>query len=187
MGHHDVFQTAQEWKKTKEEAPATLTQPLRNVLFYCLWTSLHAMLIKMEDAETKDTFEKAREYGLTENDAYVYLKWDAASKKHVRDTLQPLLHTEVVQAVLNIQQLCTYPDVIGRFHAMRPLTAKHTSEVVPFLLSIQNRSQASQQMYGLLHRLCRNGSTHLIGMTMRPSKLGRSPLAQQIEKQVQGL
>ena len=174
-------------KQKREANPPTVTSPLRNVLFFCLWASLREMLTKMESTEHRDTFEKAREYGLTANDTYVYLKWDPQLKKHVPDEASPLPHTEAVQAVLTIQQLCSCPDVIGRFHAMRPLVANHTSEVVPFLLTIQNRSQASQQMYHLLRRLCRNGCTHLIGMTMRPSKLGRSPLAQQLEKQVQSL
>ncbi|CAE7731399.1 unnamed protein product [Symbiodinium sp. CCMP2592] len=182
-----LFNTAQEWKKKKEGDPSSLSQPLRNVLFFCLWKSLHSMLQKLEDPAHQTTLEKAREFGLTENDNYVYLKWDAQSKQHVRDDRQPLPHTEAVQTVLNIQQLCTFPDVIGRFHAMRPLVANHSSEVVPFLLTIQNRSVASQQMHALLHRLCRNGCTHLVAMTMRPAKLGRSPLAQQLEKQVQNL
>eukprot|EP00439_Symbiodinium_sp_Y106_P039113 s6395_g4.t1 len=65
-----LYQTAQEWKQKREANPPTVTSPLRNVLFFCLWASLREMLTKMESTEHRDTFEKAREYGLTANDTY---------------------------------------------------------------------------------------------------------------------
>ena len=62
-----------------------------------------------------------------------------------------------------------------------------TSEVLPFLLTIHLRSTEAQQLYLCLHRIARNSCMHLIGATLRPSKLGRSPLAQYVDKLVQAI
>lgn len=145
------------------------------------------MLEKMADPSNRDVYERAREMNLVEDQSYVYLRWSGEEKKHIKDTQEPLSHEQAAQSVKAIQNLCMFPEVLGRFHALRPLSANHSSEVVPFLCIIQNRSAESQQMYAHLRRLCRCGCTHLIGMTIRPSKLGRSPLAVQLEKQVQNL
>ena len=182
-----LYNTAQEWKSKKETRPQEVNQPLRNVLFFCMWTVLLEMLDKMTDTSNRDVYERAREMNIIEDQSYVYLRWSGEEKRHIKDTQEPLSHEQAVQTVKSIQHLCMFPEVLGRFHALRPLSANHSSEVVPFLCVIQNRSAESQQMYAHLRRLCRCGCTHLIGMTIRPSKLGRSPLAAQLEKQVQNL
>ncbi|CAE7331048.1 unnamed protein product [Symbiodinium microadriaticum] len=182
-----LYNTAQEWKSKKEKNPQEVNQPLRNVMFFCMWTVLLEMLEKMADPTNRDVYERAREMNIIEDQSYVYLRWSAEEQRHVKDTQEPVPHEQVYQAVKTIQNLCMFPDILGRFHALRPLSASHAGEVVPFLCVIQNRTTESQQMYSLLRRLCRCGCTHLIGMTIRPSKIGRSPLAVQIEKQVQSL
>ncbi|CAE7287959.1 unnamed protein product [Symbiodinium sp. KB8] len=182
-----LYNTAQEWKSKKEKNPQEVNQPLRNVMFFCMWTVLLEMLEKMADPTNRDVYERAREMNIIEDQSYVYLRWSGEEQRHVKDTQEPVPHEQVYQAVKTIQNLCMFPDILGRFHALRPLSANHTGEVVPFLCVIQNRTTESQQMYSLLRRLCRCGCTHLIGMTIRPSKIGRSPLAVQLEKQVQSL
>ena len=42
--------------------------------------------------------------------------------------------------VQQILLLCSYPDTIGRYHALRPLTSNLTAEVLPFMLVLQNRN-----------------------------------------------
>ena len=79
-------------------------------------------------------------------------------------------------------RLATFPHVVGRFHALRKLIAAPTGDVIPFTLMAQNRTAESHQLYTLMHRLARNSVWHLIGSTMRPTKIGRSPLAKQLDK-----
>ena len=50
---------------------------------------------------------------------------------------------------------------------------------------IQNRSQESQQCFHLLGKPSRNACTHLIAATLRPAKLGRSPLANTVDRLLQ--
>ena len=177
-----LFETAADWKARKESDPSSLSQPLRSVLFYCVWTSLLTQLRKMEEASESSFINEVKGRGLTEDNSWLYLKWDNQAKKHVKDAQESLEHVTTVQLVQQIMLLCAYPDTIGRFHALRPLTSNLASDVIPFMLTLQNRTQESHQLYTCIRRLCRNSSTHLVGMTLRPSRLGRSPLAQQIDR-----
>ena len=73
-------------------------------------------------------------------------------------------------------------DTIGRFHPLRKLSPEMASDVIPWTLEIQNKSQEAQAVYQLISRLVRSGVTHLAASTLRPSKLGRSPLATAVDK-----
>ena len=177
-----LFTTATEWKAKKESNPESLSQPLRSVLFYCVWASLLTQLRKMEEPSEEEFINTVKGRGLTEDNSWLYLKWNNQTRKHEKDAQDPLEHVTAVQLVQQIMMLCTYPDTLGRFHALRPLTSNLSSDVIPFLLTLQNRTQESHQLYTCVRRLCRNSCTHLVGMTLRPSRLGRSPLAQQIDR-----
>ena len=175
-----LFKVATEWHRVKAENPSSLELPMRAVLMHCL---LDALLEKLKTIEKDgELLEKAKQLGLVEGTSYPFLQWDAAQKKHIRAQQEPLSHGEAIQTVTLLSQLTATPDIIGRFHAMRPLSQQYQAEVVPFLLQVQNRNAESQQFYLGMRRLCRCSLMHLIGATMRPSRLGRSPLAVQIEK-----
>ncbi|CAE7284503.1 unnamed protein product [Symbiodinium sp. CCMP2456] len=155
---------------------------MRNVMLYCVLSSILQMMRRLEDPSQEDVIQRAKELGLTEESTYVYLRWSPEAKAHVKDQMDPFEHTVAVQLVERMMGFTAFPDVVGRFHALRPLTENLSSDVIPFLLVLQNRSEASQEMYKMMRRLCRNAATHLVAMTIRPSKLGRSPLAQQVER-----
>ena len=180
-----LYKVAQAWHKQKKEAPATLTQPLRTILFHCFLTSLRSRLQEME--ENQELLLKAKELGLIEAQSYLYLTWSQEEKKYIKDSMDPLDHVDAVRMLNLMIQLSSFPDTVGRFHALRPLSAEHRSEVLPFLLEIQSRTPEANQLYLQLRRLCRNGALHLIGATMRPSKIGRSPLALQVDRLLQSL
>ena len=171
--------------QAEEAAPATLTQPLRTILFHCFLTSLRSRLQEME--ENQELLLKAKELGLIEAQSYLYLTWSQEEKKYIKDSMDPLDHVDAVRMLNLMIQLSSFPDTVGRFHALRPLSAEHRSEVLPFLLEIQSRTPEANQLYLQLRRLCRNGALHLIGATMRPSKIGRSPLALQVDRLLQSL
>ena len=132
-----------------------------------------------------DLLAKAKKLGLVEGDTYPvypFLQWNPKEKRLVKAQQEPLSHVEALQTVTLLSQLNAMPDVVGRFHAMRRLSEQHQAEVIPFVLQVQNRNAESQQFYQGMRRLCRCSVMHLIGAAMRPSRLGRSPLAIQIEK-----
>ena len=73
-----LYKTAQDWNLQKENEPHTLTQPMRNVLLYCL---LSTLLQRVEALETDaDALTKVREQGLVINEAYPCLHWDAEQR-----------------------------------------------------------------------------------------------------------
>ncbi|OLP99483.1 hypothetical protein AK812_SmicGene17950 [Symbiodinium microadriaticum] len=180
-----LYAAAQQWHKQKSEAPDTLSQPMRNILLYCLFS---ALLERLEKLETdSELMTKVKQMGLVEGETYVYLQWDASQGKHIRAQVEPLTHREAVESVRMLLRLSTYPHVVGRFHALRKLTANMSGDVIPFTLMAQNRTAESHQLYNLMHRLARNSVWHLIGATMRPTKIGRSPLAKQLDRMIQNL
>ncbi|CAE7613619.1 unnamed protein product [Symbiodinium microadriaticum] len=175
-----LFKVATRWNQVKADNPSSLELPMRAVLMHCL---LDALLEKLKNLEKdSELLDKAKRLNLIEGTTYPFLQWDRDQHKHIKAQQEPLAHTEAVQTVTLLSQLTAMPDIIGRFHAMRPLSQQHQSEVIPFLLQVQNRNAESQQFYLGMRRLCRCSVMHLIGATMRPSRLGRSPLAVQIEK-----
>ncbi|CAE7657746.1 HERC1, partial [Symbiodinium microadriaticum] len=158
-----LYAAAQQWHRQKESDPASLTQPMRNILLYCLFSALLERLEKLE----------------TDPDMM------AQVRKHIKAQVEPLSHREAVESVRVLLRLTTFPHVVGRFHALRKLTAAPSGDVIPFTLMAQNRTAESHQLYTLMHRLARNSVWHLIGSTMRPTKIGRSPLAKQLDKMIQ--
>ncbi|CAE7460615.1 unnamed protein product, partial [Symbiodinium necroappetens] len=64
-----LFETAADWKARKESDPSSLSQPLRSVLFYCVWTSLLTQLRKMEEASESSFINEVKGRGLTEDNS----------------------------------------------------------------------------------------------------------------------
>ena len=56
------------------------------------------------------------------------------------------------------------------------------ADVVPFTLEIHNRCRESQEVYVAFERMSYNAVWHIVGTTIRPSKLGRGPLEKAVEE-----
>ena len=181
-----LYDTAVEWNRMKQEQPESLTNPMRNILLHNLFS---ALLMKLEALEEdQNLMAKARAKGLIEGSTYVYLQWDHSARKHIKAAAQPLEHQEAVLSVKMLKYLSMYPNVVGRFHALRKMTSESMgSDIIPFSLVAQNRTQEAHQMFTLMGRLSRNSIWHLIGGTARPAKPGRSPLAKYLDRLIQAL
>ena len=119
---------------------------------------------------------------------YVYLQWDHATRCHIKAQAQPVEHQDAVLMVKTLKYLATFPNVVGRFHALRKMTSTSMGgDIIPFSLVAQNRTQESHQMFTIMGRLSRNSIWHLIGGTVRPAKPGRSPLAKHLDRLLQAL
>ncbi|CAE7667535.1 unnamed protein product, partial [Symbiodinium necroappetens] len=136
----NLYRVAQEWNQQKEQAPETLTQPLRVVLLHSF---LEVLYHKIEAMEEDQDLRRARELGLVQDletaPAYPYLRWDNQEKRHKQETMAPLSHQDAKVVVKMLQNLTACPNVIGRFHALHKLAPQHAAEVIPFSLQIQNR------------------------------------------------
>ena len=180
-----LFLVGKHWREQKEKSPNQVTQPLRVVL---LGSMLDAILNRVKQLETDPKLrEVAEKRGLVVNGSFPFLQWDPEKKEYQASSQAPLSFKEVQDSLAGLKMLIVHPQVVARFHALRKLTAEMTSEIVPFTLEIQNRSQESQQAFFLLGKLSRNSCTHLVSATLRPAKLGRSPLANTVDRLLQDL
>ncbi|CAE7734477.1 unnamed protein product [Symbiodinium pilosum] len=173
------------WRDRKAKDPKSLGQPLRTVLFSS-W--LTAMKFRIDDFQANPSQkEVAVQMGILGEDGFPYLQWDPETSKHVKIQQEPLSIEAALQILQQLQTLIVHPNVIGRFHPLRKLTENMVSDVIPWTIEIQNRTQEAQAAYSLIGRLIRSGCTHLAASTLRPCKLGRSPLATAVDKMIQEL
>ena len=180
-----LYLVGKHWREQKEKSPNQVTQPLRVVL---LGSMLDAILNRVKQLETDPALrETAEKRGLVVNGSFPFLQWDPEKKEYQAASQPPLSFKEVQESLVSLKMLVVHPHVVSRFHALRKLTAEMASEIVPFTLEIQNRSQESQQAFFLLGKLSRNSCTHLVSATLRPAKLGRSPLASTVDRLLQDL
>ena len=122
-----------------------------------------------------------------EGNTFLYLKWNQEAKKHDKAEREHPTMEQVLQWLETIKKSLAFPKVIMRFHALQHMTPQMSAEVVPFTLEIHNRCQEAQVVYQLLERMCFSSLWHLVGGTMRPSKLGRGPLEKSIEESARRL
>ncbi|CAE7775227.1 unnamed protein product [Symbiodinium microadriaticum] len=115
-----LYDTAVEWNRMKQEQPTSLTNPMRKILLHNLFS---ALLMKLEALEEdQDLMAKARAKGLIEGSTYVYLQWDHSTRQHIKAAAQPL---EYEEAVLSVKMTS---ESLG-------------ADIIPFSLVAQNRTQ----------------------------------------------
>ncbi|CAE7800807.1 unnamed protein product [Symbiodinium necroappetens] len=152
------------------------------------WNRLRETSPEVTEIETNSQLlQQAKDRGLMQDESYCYLRWDHQERRHLQAPQQPLEHQTLQQCIQLMLRLIVFPNTVGNFHPVRKMTAGLSSEVLPFVLVIQNRNQEAQQLYQCCQRLSRNSSLHLVGATMRPAKLGRSPAAIALDKMLQDL
>ena len=171
--------------RLRETSPEEITQPLRCVLLHAFLTALQSQVTAIET--NSQLLQQAKDRGLMQDESYCYLRWDHQERRHLPAPQQPLEHQTLQQCIQLMLRLIVFPNTVGNFHPVRKMTAGLSSEVLPFALVIQNRNQEAQQLYQCCQRLSRNSSLHLVGATMRPAKLGRSPAAVALDKMLQDL
>ena len=180
-----LLSVGNHWRDRKAQSPKDLNQPLRTVLFSSWLTAIRFRI--HEFTSNPSVKEQAIKMGILVEDSFPYMQWDPEASKHVQIPQDPLTVADALQTIEQLQKIIVHPNVIGRFHPLRKLTEGMVSDVIPWTLEIQNRTQEAQTAYALIGRLVRNGCTHLAASTLRPSKLGRSPLATAVDKMIQEL
>ena len=177
----DLMRVGSEWKAKKEQSPALVTQPLRVVLLGCL---LEAVTTRLQSLQDPALHAKAQAAKLV-NPAgdFHYMMWDDVEKIYQnKDDRESIPTKTVLEDIATLQRLILQPRVVGRFHAQRKLAPDMQGEVVPFVLEIGLRNQASHEVYFLLDKYCHQAIWHLAGTSLRHDKLGRGALANALEK-----
>ena len=174
-----LYATAVQWHKQKEENPESPTNPMRNILLYNLY---NALLMKLEALEVdQELMDTAKARGLIEGTTYLYLQWDPATRRHVRASMQSVEHADMVQMVKTLKYLATFPNVIGisctaenggqpqrGYYPLFPRRPEPDRRIPP---AMDAHEQVAAQQHLALHR-CHDEA----------AKPGRSPLAKYVER-----
>ncbi|CAE6916579.1 unnamed protein product [Symbiodinium sp. CCMP2592] len=176
----DLYQAAEKWHAMKQADPNSINATLRTTLVHCLVQALLERVSALE-SNTED-LARLEKLGLMEGDKFLYLKWNGELRRHEKSTQEPLTLAQAKTYLLLIKNHLIFPRVILRFHALRKLTPNMASDVVPFTLEIHNRCRESQEVYLAFERMSYKAVWHLVGGTVRPSKLGRGPLEKAVEE-----
>ena len=179
---------AEHWHSLKEQKQAKMDElalPLRTFLFHSM---LEALLLRLkETAQSQDQLGTAMtlQVFLPKEDnqdlLIPFLKFDPETK-----ALTPLSDrqattvTEMINKVQELQKLCLCQLAVLRFHSTQKLQGPLQGPTVPFLLQIASRTpEATRSM-------TQSAVWQLVGGSLRPERMGRSALAAELAKRLQG-
>ncbi|CAE7783358.1 unnamed protein product [Symbiodinium sp. CCMP2592] len=118
------------------------------------------------------------------NPAWVYHTWDAKEKKQVVSTDPPLKHAEALRLIDVLIEDLAKEGVLTRFGSTKQqiLQEKPTTEVIPMMLQLSLRGQASDLCYDAMKKLSGNAIVKLQGVRWRPERAHKPPLAMALEE-----
>ncbi|CAE7657367.1 unnamed protein product, partial [Symbiodinium sp. KB8] len=155
---HMLYVAADGWRKLKAQEPQKLDRPMRTSLFVCFFAELKTR-IQALDSRPADV-DKMAELGWLVKGAPVtwqYLKWDAATQRHVIDTAKPPLpNTEILEHVDTLLANVVTTNRLARFHPTRPLADGMQGESIVFLIQVGNLGDACVSIRSSLKALCYN-------------------------------
>ena len=99
---------------------------------------------------------------------------------------QAVAVTEMINKIQELQKLCLCQLAVLRFHSAQKLQGQLQGPTVPFLLQIGNRTPEATQLYLHLRSMTQSAVWQLVGGSLRPERMGRSALAIELAKRLQG-
>ena len=166
--------------------PPKVVSSLRVILFKSFMEEFLSRLRKIDHAEVTQGLI-AQEWLFKEGEElkWRYLVWDSALQKDVHHpTMEPVSHTQIVQAVQTLLENAT-DHTLHRYHATRPLAETFTGPSVCFMLEISLCGAHAQKMYQALTSMAQCAAMKLMGANLVRERINRSPLAVQINKLLQ--
>ena len=183
----ELYNAAQAWYDLKQNTPESLALPMRTIL----WQKLMSMLAQraqkvLDDQEAQSQAEDLDLYD--PNHGFKYQKWD--NKEGTMKAIpgrDPLPAKRIVEIAKEMSVLSTHPQLLNRFHATRQLQEQMEGATVTWLLEVGWRGEATARFWELLQLLSHNSALQMLGCTLRPDRLQRSALAQQLQSLLNSL
>ncbi|CAE7240104.1 Pol [Symbiodinium necroappetens] len=178
----EMVKGIQIWKEAREQQPGTITLPLRTFLMgnwlKLLRTRFEACLA------TEEARKQALEMlVLDPSGAVPYLEWDAQAKAmKIKKDREPMTPDQILELVRQMEAMILAPHGIMRFHAARQLDWNVSGEVVPMMLELGIRTQEAHKLWESFGRLSRSGATRVVSTSLRGDKMGRSALANTVQR-----
>ncbi|CAE7946904.1 unnamed protein product [Symbiodinium sp. KB8] len=122
--------------------------------------------------------------GETMDPVWVYHTWDPKEKKQVVADTPPLKHSEALRLIDTLLENLPKEGVLTKFGSTKrlDLQEKFTTEVVPMMLQVSLRGQASDLCYNAMRALSGNAIAKLQGVRWRPERAHQPPLAKALEE-----
>ena len=174
-----IYKPAAGWKQAKESQPESLDKPLRATLITCVFLELHTRVanLKQDQVDKLKTLKWFDDATTT----WSYLRWNAESKQLMKDEDRPGMKTEDVLNTLNdILRAAPRQHAVARFHPTRPLAQEMSGETLTFLMQFGTHNDHAEKLCACMDKLSGLSVTQLIGMGVKPDRLRRSTLANQI-------
>ena len=174
-----LFKVAEKWRADKEVKQHKTS--LRQVLWMCVWKEFQQRLHPARlTAEIQSSMTKL---GFLKDGLWLYLKWAPEENRLIPDTTRKgIAMEEALELVSGVVRLSEDVTILTKFVPTRPLAAELRGPSLTFLASIANRTNPSDQLFASLTSLCGNACCQVIGMSLKPERLTRSTLAQQLLK-----
>ncbi|CAE7814829.1 unnamed protein product [Symbiodinium sp. CCMP2592] len=171
-------QKSQHWhalKEQKQEKMDEIALPLRSFLFHTMLETLvkriRVFLPKEGDRELRIPF----------------LSYNPETKALVpRQDQEPIFVSTMLEKLQLLQKQCLCPLAIMRFHSTQRLNGQLQGPTVPFLLQVGFRSPEAAELHLSLRSLANSAIWQLVGGSLRPEKMGRSALATELARRLQG-
>ncbi|CAE7342463.1 unnamed protein product [Symbiodinium microadriaticum] len=98
-----------------------------------------------------------------------------------------LKHWVDLMLLKQMQTLILQPLAVLRFHTTRELVQNMQSDVVPLMLQIGSRTAECHQLWNGFYRLSHSGACRVVATSLRGDRMGRSALAQAIQRMIEDM
>ncbi|CAE7239329.1 unnamed protein product [Symbiodinium sp. CCMP2456] len=183
----DLYKANETWRRAKEQQPETLTLPLRTAMLHHL---LELWFNRMETVnQSEEGIENAQELLILNAEGKVpYLQCNAKEKKlEIKPDRDPMEVAEVKIMLKELTSLVLLPLTVLRFHATRKLEQDLQGDILPMVLEIGMRTPEADQAWKYFQRLSHSRACRAMAMSLRPDKLGRSALANNVQKMTESM
>ncbi|CAE7513346.1 unnamed protein product [Symbiodinium sp. CCMP2592] len=178
----DLKRTAEAWTQQKEQTPEQLTLPMRSALLHQL---VEVWYTRMEAVpQTEESRQNAREMLILDSSGNVpYLQYNREEQKlEIKKDRDPMTLERTLEMLLELKDLVLLPLTTLRFHAARRRALQNPGEIVPMMLEVGLRTSEADRAWNILARLSHSGACRAVALSMRQERLGRSMLAQNLQK-----
>ena len=183
----ELFKATEAWRQMKKERPEVITLPLRTWLLKH-WVDL--MLQRMEAVmQSETTIRQAQDMLILDESCNVpYLEWNPSERKlQIKKDRDPMTLSQVLELLKQMQVLILQPFAVLRFHTTRELVQNMQSDVVPLMLQIGSRTAECHQLWNGFYRLSHSGACSVVATSLRGDRMGRSALAQAIQRMIEDM
>ena len=182
-----LLEISKRWKHLQEEGVIRQEMPLRTVLLRCILEELIKSLSLLDESEENERVKTLKAASiLDEEGLFCQQEWNAEKQE-----LQLAKgRMSIAEARRNMQQLAPLllePEIVHRFHSARPLAQEYKGAHLAFFLEVGLRHPQADLAHQLLSALCNMSVMELVQCRLRKPGQKRSPLAQEIQQQLNAL